>query len=277
VGFGSYHSFPVLAAAWLRRIPVVLYEANTVPGKVIRCFSQYAKVTGLHFDEAAKYLKGKSIELGMPLREGYNSLSLSSNRARQQLGLDSNKFTFLVFGGSQGAFNINLLICSAIVHNLAERSTNYQVIHLVGAQSEVETFKEQYENANIQCLVKGFEPEMNVVWRASDLAICRAGAGTIAELIEMEVPAILIPYPYAADQHQDKNADVLVEQIRGGIKFNERGTDAGVLATEISNLIVNERQLLNQMRYNIKQYKQKKVKRRDLCSVVCEVAGIKER
>ena len=274
VGFGSYHTLPALMAARLAGVPLVLHEANSMPGKVNNHFSQYAQVTGIHFPETADRLRGRSIEVGMPLREGYTLAFGSKEKARQAFGLEPDRFTFLVFGGSQGALAINALFCSAMAHEFAERTTNFQVIHLTGEQGMVEEIQEEYENFRVNACVKGFEERMDLAWLAADLAVTRSGASTIAEMLEFEVPAILIPYPYATDNHQEMNADFVSNVVGGSVTLLEDSLEAEGLSKVIRDMVKSDRQQLKKMQRALQKYKQQH-KTRDLCSLVCEVGGIR--
>ncbi|MES2122125.1 MAG: UDP-N-acetylglucosamine--N-acetylmuramyl-(pentapeptide) pyrophosphoryl-undecaprenol N-acetylglucosamine transferase [Chlamydiota bacterium] len=112
VGFGSFHSFPLLCAAALKRVPLVLFESNAVPGKVIRLFSRFALYTAVYFPESERYLKGKVHAVEIPSLK--SRTSLNAQEARRQLGLDPDCFTLLVFGGSQGAKALNALILNLL-------------------------------------------------------------------------------------------------------------------------------------------------------------------
>jgi UDP-N-acetylglucosamine--N-acetylmuramyl-(pentapeptide) pyrophosphoryl-undecaprenol N-acetylglucosamine transferase len=275
VGFGSHQSLPPLVAAKMRGAPIVLHEANSMPGKVNRFFSRYARLTGVFFPDASMHLKGRSLCVDMPLREGYSPFFFSQREARDYFHLDSEKFTFLVFGGSQGALALNTHICSAMM-TLAERSTRFQVIHCTGSAIATEEIKAVYEDLGIQASVRTFEERMEYAWRAADLVISRAGAMTVAEQIAMEVPTILIPYPFALDDHQDKNADFVVNKLKAGVKIREKDLSSESFARTVSEFLAYDGSKLAAMRENIREYKRKKYER-DFSSVVCEIAGIKVR
>lgn len=219
VGFGSYHSFPLLAAAKLSGCPYVLHAADSVPGKVVRLFSRWALMTGIHFPAAAAFLKGYTVKVGIPLRENYYKHVISKEKACTYYGLDPSRPVVLVFGGSQGARKLNSLMVDALDY-LPEK-TDWQFLHLTGDTSRVPEIEAKYSDKGIQACVKGFETSMEIAWCASTMALTRAGAGTIAEMIEFEVPGILIPYPHASEQHQDHNARYVVDHIRGAVMAQE--------------------------------------------------------
>lgn len=276
VGFGSYHSFPVLMAARLQGIPIVLHEGNGVPGRVNRFFSNSARMTVVSVPEAAKRIKGRTLVARPLLREGYHFEPQQKSRARLDYGLQPDKFTFLITGGSQGAVALNLLASVALTEHLGQHAQHIQVIHLTGSVDLAASIREQYEEHGIASVVKSFETDMQRAWQAADLAICRAGAGTLAELEEFEVPAILIPYPHALDKHQDANASFFVHAVGGGVQLPEEHLDAESLAREVRRLIGDDRKLINDMREAIHAFKLERPER-DLCTVVCETVGLKLR
>lgn len=250
VGFGSYYTLPILLASKMKKIPFILHEANSIPGKVNRLLSKYAAAVGIHFPETSTLLKGKTHEVGLPLRQGYKKNFHLTENARAYFGLDASRFTILVFGGSQGAAKLNHLSCQAFAQHLHKE--NIQIIHIAGEASLAQQLNAEYQKVGLKACVKSFESRMDLAWQAADLAITRSGAGTIAEAMEFEVPCILIPYPYATDNHQDKNADFFVKRVQGAIKFNE---------SELTPLKLTEgvkffsEENLNKMRQNINVYK----------------------
>lgn len=276
VAFGSYHTLPILTAARMSRCPVVLHEGNAVPGRVNRRFAPYARVTGVNFPEASRYISGRCLEVGFPLREGYTQIFGSQEEARRRFLLHPQRFTFLVFGGSQGASALNSLVSRALNGHLSQRTKQFQVIHVTGRQDAVEAIQKAYEAHDIRAWVGDFIKDMDQAWMAADLAISRAGASSISEQIEFAVPGILIPYPYATDHHQEKNADFFVKTVKGGIKLLESATKPEELASEISKLVAADHAKLEDMRDHIRKFKASQ-RRRDLCSIVCEVGGIKLR
>lgn len=216
VGFGSYHTFSLLLAAALKKVPIVLHEANSIPGKVNQFFAAYAALTGVHFPEAANYLKGKVKQVSLPLREGFAKDVTSTHTARLYFGLDPDKWTFLIFGGSQGADALNRFFMNDLKEIFTGFPMPFQVIHFTGKTALYSQIKENYAHHQIPACVKLFENRMDLAWQAANISITRAGAASIAEQVEYEVPGILIPYPYATDQHQDKNADFMVSE---GVSF----------------------------------------------------------
>lgn len=270
VGFGSYHTFSTLLAARCIKIPIVLHEANAAPGKVNRFFSEKAAVTGIHFPGSAAYFKGHTVEVGMPLREEYSLGCSTKEQARKFFQLNPSKLTILIFGGSQGASAINHIVgeAAALLHVDYQ---NFQILHFTGNSAATRELQNFYDKEGIEAVVREFEKQMNLAWTAGDLVISRAGASSIAEQIEFEVPGILIPYPYASERHQDKNADFMVSEVRGAIKMQEKGLTGANLSKIILSLLDQDQKRLKEMSNTIKAYK-KRVNPSDLCVVVYQVA-----
>lgn len=245
VGFGSFFTFPILVAAKLRRIPILLHEQNSLPGKVNRIFARYAKLTAITFPETAALLKGTTIRVAYPLR--WVASKLERQMALQYFALENNLRTFLVFGGSQGGAGLNRLFLE--VASMLPKDV--QIIHFTGNTETKEKALKHYRELGIRACVKEFETRMDLAWNMADLAFARAGASTIAELIEWEVPAIVIPFPYAADQHQIKNGKHFVECVKGGFMFMEEKTHASELKDAILKLM--ETHALRKQ--NIQEYK----------------------
>lgn len=253
VGFGSYYTLPVLLAAKMRGVPFILHEANSIPGKVNRFLSKYAKKVGILFPSTAALLQGNTYEVGLPLRPGYQKGLSSRLQAIEYFDLDPSLFTVLVFGGSQGAVNLNHLVSKAFINHLSQSKDKWQVIHLAGDATLAQLLRADYQKAGIRACVKPFESRMDLAWHA-DMYIARAGAGTIAEVMEFEVPGLLVPYPFATDNHQDKNADFLAETVKGALKFNEGDLTPLLLAQEIEKFT---KEKCIRMSQSIKDYKLK--------------------
>lgn len=268
IGFGSFYSFPPLVAAKLQSVPFILHEANSIPGKVNRLLAKYAYATGVHFPKTVQLLNGRAVEVGMPLRSGYRNLSISKQQARSHFGLENDKITLLIFGGSQGARSLNQLIFQSLLK--LSKTNQLQVLHIAGNPPAAEELNKAYAENGIAAVVKPFEARMDIAWQAADIMISRSGAGTIAEQLEFEVPGILIPYPYAADNHQELNADFMVETVGGGIKLLENTLNADILAGSVAKFLHNNGALLRLMRNAMCAYK-KKCCKQDLCTLVSEV------
>lgn len=264
VGFGSYHTFPAIYAAKLKSVPIVIFESNALPGRVNRFCSKWAKISAIQFSHASEYLKSKSICVQMPLLK--REEEVSKEKARAYFGLEEERLTLLIFGGSQGAQQINRFICGAL-GPLIEKGIEFQVIHIVGDSHRAEKLKEIYKKHQIPASVKVFEEKMEYAWTAADLSISRAGAATLAELIEYAVPSILIPYPFGTENHQLKNAAFITDEIKGAITLEEKGLRGVLLADAIIKLLDNDQESLKDMEGALRSFK-KEENKQDLCSVV---------
>lgn len=249
VGFGSFYTFPVLVAALIRRIPIFLFEPNAVCGKVNRLFSRWAQVSAVQFPEASSQLKGSCVNVKMPTAERQKE---DKKVASAYFGLAPERFTFLVFGGSQGAGAINHLFVEAMKEFTIPKD-KFQVIHLVGAKEKREEIAQMYEQEQILACVKSFEPHMEKGWSAADLVISRSGAATVAEQIGFAVPAILIPFPQATEDHQKHNAFFVEKVVHGGVVCLEQELSGKKLAKVCMEMIDQSR--LDQMRQAIDTFK----------------------
>ena len=268
VGFGSFHSFPVLVAAWMKRVPIVLFESNSIPGKVNRIFSRLALVSGVQFPKAKEKMKGRCVEVFMPFWQAEDELFATQKEARSYFSLHPSPFTVLVFGGSQGAVSINTVVAECL-NKLSKEKNSLQVIHITGSESSTVEIQGFYEQKGILASVKPFEEKMRLAWTSADLAICRAGASTLSEIMAFEVPAILIPYPTASDQHQLKNALFLEEEVKGAFCIEEKHLTEENLLLQLRNCD------LSSMKESIQTFKIS-AERKDLKDLVQEFFHPKE-
>lgn len=256
IGFGSFHSFPLIAAALLKRVPFMLFEPNAFPGKVNRLFSRWAKTTAIQFPHAKRSLSGVASEVKMPIK----AASFDKEEARAHFGLEKEKATVLVFGGSQGSHAINQAFCKACSHI----SQPFQVIHITGYQEDLERIRKGYADAGVTACVKPFEEKISYALKAADFAVCRAGAATVAELIAYELPSILIPFRAAADDHQRINAQVMEKEIQGAKVLLESELTPEHLAKLVQELLSHQQQ---EMREAIHRFK-KREEKTELCELV---------
>ncbi len=205
LAMGSYASAgPVLAARKLR-IPYILHEANVLPGRAVTFLARWATVVACHFEETNYYLHIPNLHVtGMPLRPELNADEMDEAAVFP----DPDRFTILVMGGSHGAHALNEIATEAITMLAGKNGVALQVIHLSGGADE-EWVRERYDEAGVPAQVQAFSGRIAPLYRAANLAICRAGASTCAELSLFGVPSLMIPYPYAANDHQTANARAL--------------------------------------------------------------------
>lgn len=264
IGFGSFHTFPALLAAKMKNVPILIYESNVVPGKVNRFCSKWAKECAVQFSRTKDHLKAPGVCVHMPLLKGEEETTRKKSRA--YFGLEENTFTFLIFGGSQGAHAINHFFCSTL-RPLKEKGLTFQVIHIVGNQERAATLEKIYEQEGILASVKAFEEKMERAWAAADLSISRSGAATLSELIEYGVPSILIPYPYGTENHQLKNAHFVSKKVQGGMTIEEKDLKESGLTEAILSLLDNDQEKLKKMKGALKTYKEEE-KKEDLSALV---------
>ncbi|MBU6383258.1 MAG: UDP-N-acetylglucosamine--N-acetylmuramyl-(pentapeptide) pyrophosphoryl-undecaprenol N-acetylglucosamine transferase [Verrucomicrobia bacterium] len=211
VGFGSFHTFPILLAAVLLRKKIVLFEPNCTFGKVNRWFAPFAKKVAFQFPVVHK-------------RAVYVPLLPWKQEKKRASSKDPQRKTILVFGGSQGAAFINQTFCEAAKY----LSFPFQVIHLTGKGG-------QELHYTVPAMIKPFEEDMPSLYARADFAVCRCGAGTSAELIRYNLPAVVIPYPYAHD-HQRKNGEFLGQGVR---LLHQKDATPERLAQEIEALVAH--------------------------------------
>lgn len=209
IGFGTIVSFPVVMLSWFLRAKTIIHEQNVFPGKANQVLAYFADKIAVSFSQSKIYFKNNTSKLaltGNPLRKGL--IRIEKNTARQVFGFTPDKFTVLVSGGSQASHKINLEFFKAV--GLLRDRTSLQVIHLCG-QKDFAFLKRGYVDLAVTAAVYSFYEPMQFAYSACDLAVSRAGATSIAEIIYFQIPAILVPYPYAAG-HQSANARILSEE-----------------------------------------------------------------
>lgn len=206
IGFGSYHSLPILIAAWGKKIPIFLHEQNLTLGKVNRLFSHVATGIGMAFSAAGPF-SCPSQEVTLPKRRHHPP----SKEER----LEGKSPILCVVGGSQGAKTLNDCVPPALV-SLAKEYPNMHVHHIAGPKGDVEAIQRVYSQSPLSFCVTHFEHDMLAVLLSSDLVISRAGATILDELLWARVPSILIPYP-GAYGHQEENAKFLTDIGGGGM------------------------------------------------------------
>ena len=204
LAMGSYASLPPVMAANSRRVPVILHEANMVPGRAVGWLARYSTAVAITFAETSEYLRGReTVVTGLPVRGEIAGQPRFDD-------MPSDKFCVFVTGGSQGAHRVNDLAVQALI--LLQREIEkqapgrmFQVIHQTGVADEADV-KARYAAAGIPARVQAFEHEMGRAFATADLVICRAGASTCFELALVGKPAFFIPLPTALRNHQHYNA-----------------------------------------------------------------------
>lgn len=211
LAMGSYSSLAPVLAAKSSGVPVVLHEANTVPGRAVEFLSRYAKVVAISFEDTSKYLPSvKTVHTGLPVRAGIS-------QGKRFDFIPAGSFVVFITGGSQGAHAVNDLVTDAVLllHKTLEArgksSRPLYVIHQTGGMDEGRVIA-AYLLKSIPSRVKAFEDRMADAFASADFVIARAGASTCFELAECKKPALFIPLPSALRNHQHFNAEAFVKK-----------------------------------------------------------------
>jgi UDP-N-acetylglucosamine--N-acetylmuramyl-(pentapeptide) pyrophosphoryl-undecaprenol N-acetylglucosamine transferase len=206
LAMGGFTSAPPVLAAKTGQAATFLHESNSIPGRANRWLAPWVDQVFVGFPGAARRLSSQSVRcLGTPARSQFRAGE--PGPCRMALGLDPRKPVLLVMGGSQGASGINKLLTEALPL-LTLQAPDLQFIHLTGA-TDYQTVHAAYGAQKRRASVRPFLTEMELALGAATLAVSRAGASSLAEFGATHLPAILIPYPYATDNHQWHNADAV--------------------------------------------------------------------
>ncbi len=247
-GTGGYVTGPVLIAARLLGIPYVIHDPDAYPGMVNKLMSKWAESVSLAFEDAKIHIKNQNIKIrGNPVRK--NLGNTGKNTAKKELGLNPDKKTILAIGGSQGAKTINDAISGVVPVFINE--FGFQVIHQTGKKNFDEYIKNFYEKnpglrENPAYLVKPYFEDMSLPLNAADIAVSRAGSLSISELNLCELPAVLIPYPYAAADHQRFNAKAM--ENSGASLYLEDAQCSPEKLVELINSVLSNPDKFNEMK-----------------------------
>jgi UDP-N-acetylglucosamine--N-acetylmuramyl-(pentapeptide) pyrophosphoryl-undecaprenol N-acetylglucosamine transferase len=232
IGTGGYASFVPVFVASLMSIPTVILEQNSIPGLSNKILGRFAdRICITDESSAISFPKGKTFITGNPVR--LMTEGIDKKASYKLFGLDENKFTVLIFGGSAGAVAINNAMMEAIVY-LMDVKENIQFLHQSG-KADFEPVRQAYMSYECSGTVAPFIYQMPAAYTVADLVISRAGATTLAEITSLGIPSILIPYPYAALAHQEANAKRLSSQ-GAAIMIKEDVLTGKMLAEEIKRL-----------------------------------------
>ena len=240
IGVGSYSAGPVVLGAWLMRMKIVLHEQNILPGVTNRILSYLADRIYVSFQDTRGNFNPKKVCFtGNPVR---NEILCSAMEKSEIFDSVQGKFfTILVIGGSQGAHSINMAVMDAL--KFLTNKDRFFFIHQTGADDK-EKVKNAYRKNGISSSVKSFFNDMGQQYKNADLIICRAGATTVAELTAIGKGALLIPYPFAADDHQVLNAKMLSDAGAAEIIFQNE-LNGTLLAKKIRHYASNYKTLGN--------------------------------
>jgi UDP-N-acetylglucosamine--N-acetylmuramyl-(pentapeptide) pyrophosphoryl-undecaprenol N-acetylglucosamine transferase len=199
IGVGGYASGPVMMAAVLRRLPTLVFEPNYVPGFTNRLLARWVSGAAVHFKETGRYFRRCEVT-GVPVRQAFFDIK---NKAADK----GSPPTLLVFGGSQGAHAINEVVMRSVVA-LRARIADIRVIHQTG-ERDYNDAEVIYSGLGNWVEAHRFIDDMPGLFARADLVLCRSGASTVAEITAAGKPAIFVPFPRAADDHQKRNAEAL--------------------------------------------------------------------
>jgi len=233
-GVGGYVTVPVLMAAKILRVPICIHEQNSVPGLANRVGGRLARKICISLPCKPPFAEKKTVMTGNPVRREI------LEAGRRKKSWQGGACTLLVLGGSQGARRVNELVVRAVAL-LHTRGVPIRVVHQTGPADE-NRVRAEYERMGVQAQVGAFFQNMAGVYELADLVVSRAGATTLAELAVMGLPAILIPYPHAADDHQTTNARYY-ERGGGAVVAQEAELDGARLATLLNGLIADPREV----------------------------------
>jgi len=207
LGMGGFTSTAPLLAGRLQKLPALIHESNAIPGRANLLAARFVTRILLGFDAARIRFPNRDCSVtGTPVRRTLGS-KIPAAEARERLKLDPRLPTLLVMGGSQGASAINRILFQ-IVPLLAGRP--FQIVHLTGERDD-RLAAANYQREGLRHFVAPFHHRMEEAYSAADLAISRAGAASLSELCHFGLPSVLVPYPFAADDHQSANARVFLD------------------------------------------------------------------
>ncbi|HEX6467207.1 MAG TPA: undecaprenyldiphospho-muramoylpentapeptide beta-N-acetylglucosaminyltransferase [Terriglobales bacterium] len=201
IGVGGYASGPAMLAAVLSGVPTLAFEPNVVPGFANRMVARFVKAAAVHFEETRRFFPAARTKVtGVPVRAEFFNIPERT---------DSGSRNLLVFGGSQGSRALNRAMSDA-VSSFAQRVPGVRITHQTG-ERDFEMVQKAYQQAGVNAEISKFIDNMAQSFAEADLVICRSGASTVAEITAAGKPAVFVPFPQAADDHQRRNAEALVK------------------------------------------------------------------
>lgn len=239
IGLGGYSSGPVVIMAALKGIPTVIVEQNVIPGVTNRVLSRFVDAIAINFKSSEIFFPKKKVYLtGNPIREGITSGV--KEEALRLFGLEEGLFTILVLGGSAGAHRINMSVAEALGY-LNDLKDRIQIVHQTG-DKDFKGISEFYRSKGFKGIVLPFIDRMSDAYAVADLIVSRAGAGTLSEITACGKASILVPYPYAAKNHQEVNARVLLD-VEAAWIILDRELNGERLASGIRDLMEDPERL----------------------------------
>jgi len=264
IGVGGYASGPAMLAAVVKHIPTLAFEPNVVPGFANRVVARFVSGAAVHFEETAKYFRHAEVT-GVPVRQAFFEIPVLINKKRGGIP------TLLVFGGSQGAHAINEAMIRCLPE-LQRQAPGIHIIHQTGERDYNDALT-AYRGLGESAEVFKFIEDMPAAFARADLVVCRSGASTVAEITAAGKPAIFVPFPRAADDHQRVNAEALARS--GAAVVVEESKLEGVwLAETIAALLGDPRRL--QMMSEAARSLAHPNAARDIAAMAARVAGLEQ-
>ncbi|MFC4992646.1 undecaprenyldiphospho-muramoylpentapeptide beta-N-acetylglucosaminyltransferase [Rubritalea tangerina] len=238
IGMGGFTSLPPVMAGKKLGAKTFVHDSNALPGKANRLTAKWCDKVLIGMEAARPYFPGSEVEVtGTPVREELESVP-SRDVAAGQLGVDPARKTVLVMGGSQGAKRLNSLVVEA-----ARAMPEVQFLHLTG-NYDYERVKQEVGEGSENHRLIAFCADMAQLYAVTDLVIMRSGASSLSEISYLGLASILVPYPYAADDHQTKNAEVF-EAADAAVLRQESDLDAGSLVADVTAIFGDDQRLVN--------------------------------
>jgi len=262
IGVGGYASGPTMLAAAQKRIPTVAFEPNVVPGFANRLIAPLVSAAVVHFPETVRYFRRSEVT-GVPVRQAFFEIAPKSG--------GSNKPTLLVFGGSQGAHAINQVMIESAA-TLRARVLEIQIVHQTG-ERDYNDAQAAYARLGGWIEVYRFIDDMPGFFARADLLLCRSGASTVAEVTAAGKPAIFVPFPRAADDHQKRNAEAL-ERAGAAVMLEESKLSRESLMETVGSLL-SDRARLERMGEAAKKLSHPNAAR-DIAVMAARLAGIQD-
>jgi len=231
IGVGGYASGPAMLAAVVKHIPTLAFEPNVVPGFANRIVARFVSGAAVHFEETAKYFRHAEVT-GVPVRRAFFEIPVNRGAAAPP--------TLLVFGGSQGAHAINEAMIRCLPE-LQRQAPGIHIIHQTGERDYNDALA-AYQSLGESAEVFKFIQDMPAAFARADLVVCRSGASTVAEITAAGKPAIFVPFPRAADDHQRINAEALARE-GAAVVVEELKLDGVWLAETVAALLGDPRRL----------------------------------
>jgi UDP-N-acetylglucosamine--N-acetylmuramyl-(pentapeptide) pyrophosphoryl-undecaprenol N-acetylglucosamine transferase len=273
IGVGGYASGPAMLAAVVKHIPTLAFEPNVVPGFANRMVARFVSAAAVHFEETAKYFRHAEVT-GVPVRQAFFEIAdrspLLAQKAHEKWGTQP---TVLVFGGSQGAHAINeaMIRCLPVLQREAPR---IHIIHQTGERDYNDAraaYQSFFSAAGDSAEVFKFIEDMPAAFARADLLVCRSGASTVAEIAAAGKPAVFVPFPRAADDHQRVNAEALARA--GAAVVVEESKLEGVWLAETIAVLLQDSHRLQMMSAAARELAHPHAAR-DIAAMAARVAGI---